>query len=289
MSVQLYDTILKNTTSSGITISDLSGLYIPASGTRDITDLFPFQRLIYSLDLEALVISSGIVVNIEGYDLEPERAQTFLSHHDATHIQGIPIGPGTAHPAARGALTTASGNLMVRYNSDEDRIELDNVDFLDLADTPDSYAGYGNYIVHVNAEATGLDFSDMGEHNLLFGNNFVYVQDVTESSTSSTTFVEKLTLTRTVSGGVYRVGWYFEWDMSSEQALFFARVQMNEVDISNVAATAAAPGSSWTPSSGFYYAALASGTLQLDIDFRSEVNNKTAYIRNARLEFWRTE
>ena len=285
MSVQLYDTVLKNTTSSGISISDLSGLYIPASGTVDITDLFPFQRLIYSLDLENVLVSSGVVLNIEGYDLSAERAQIFLSHHDATYIQGIPVGGSCVGIDA----ANIPGNLIVKYNRAENQINLEEVDFLGLSDTPASYSGRNNYLVHVNSTATGLDFSDMGEHNLLFGNQFIYAEDTAESSTNSTTYIEKLTLSRTVSSGTYRVGWYFEWDVSSETIIFYARIQLNGADIGTVADTAASAHTAWGMTSGFYYTTLSSGTLQLDLDYRCAVSNKTAYIRNARLEFWRTE
>ncbi len=157
MPVQLYNMVLKNTTSSGISIPDLSGVYIPASGTVDITDLFPFQRLIYSLDLEDLVSTSGIVISVEGYDMSAERAQIFLSHHDATYIQGIPIG-STAQPGPR-VLEVPSGDLVVKYNKDDERIKLEEISFLSLSDAPSTYAsGTSGYAAVVNSEGTGLIF-----------------------------------------------------------------------------------------------------------------------------------
>ena len=292
MAVQYYDIALKNTTASGISIGDLSGLTIPASGTINVSDLFPFQRLVSSEDLDPYITSSDIVLNIEGNDLSAENSQIFLSHHNATHIQGVPIGGGDSVGSTYmiNNAPTFSGIGVLQYDTSEEKVKLDEINFLNIADTPDSYAGYDNYIVHVNSTATGLDFSDFGEYNRQFGNNFIYELDPTESSTSSTTFIEKLTLSRTVPTGVYRVGWYFEWDVSSESAIFFARVQINDTDdIGTLASTAAAASTSWSMTSGFHYLTMVSGTLQIDLDYRCEVPNKTAYIRNARLEFWRTE
>jgi len=133
MSVQYYDIALKNTTSSGISIPDLSGLYIPSSGAVNITDLFSFDRLISSPYLDTLIVSSGIVLNVNGTDLPVDRAQTFLSYHDAPEI------PQT-------------GTLLVQYDRDEEAIILDGINFLSLSDTPTTYSGQaGNsVIVHDN-------------------------------------------------------------------------------------------------------------------------------------------
>lgn len=292
MSVQYYDILFKNTTSSGISLGDLSGLHIPVSGTVNVSGLFPFQRLVSSEELDPYITNSGIVVNVEGNDLTSEEAVVFLSHHNATHIQGVPIGGGdtVGRTYMINNAPTFSGIGVLQYDASEEKVKLDEINFLNIADTPDSYAGYDNYIVHVNSTATGLDFSDFGEYNRQFGNNFIYELDPTESSTSSTTFIEKLTLSRAVPTGTYRVGWYFEWDVSSESAIFYARVQINDVaDIGTLASTAAAAQTSWSMTSGFHYLTMVSGTLQIDLDYRCAVSNKTAYIRNARLEFWRTE
>ena len=160
MAVQYYDIVLKNTTSSGITIRDLSGLYIPASGTREIGDLFPFHRLVSSEDIDPYVTNSGIVVNVEGEDLDAYAAQIFLSHHNATHIQGVPIGAGPAGPKNFGDdFTTHSGIVVLQYNPDNENVTMEKLDFLDLGDTPVTYSGsQAGYAAVVNPTGDGVIF-----------------------------------------------------------------------------------------------------------------------------------
>ena len=192
MAVQYYEMALKNTTSSGINISDLSGLYIPASGTRDITDLFPFQRLIYSQDLDTLVSGGDIILNVEGQDLPINYAQVFLSHHNATHIQGVPIGGNSAQPYIT---DTLSGGYIIEYDADNSKFDFNEfklsnlrdvtvnengsfivegttnnftvpTDFTSLTDTPDTYSGSENLYTRVTT--TGIVF-DAVDHSSLAG------------------------------------------------------------------------------------------------------------------------
>jgi len=229
-----------------------------------------------------------------GEHIDFDDADTIMMGYDGAelYINSTISGVRAAQPyhmVRYDQLTESSGTLQDQI--DDINIDIENQnEFIELIDTPTTYSGYSNYIVNVNSSATGLEFTDFGEFNLLFGTNFIYALDPTESSTSSTTFIEKLTLSRTVPTGTYRVGWYFEWDVSSESAIFFARVQINNTDdIGTLASTAAAASTSWSMTSGFHYLIVTEGTLQIDLDYRCAVSNKTAYIRNARLEFWRTE
>jgi hypothetical protein len=151
--MDIHTIILENTTSSGITIPDLSGLYIPASGTIDITDLFPNHRLEYSADLESYITSSGIVVNIDTFDLSPDRALRFFSPHDATSIQGFAIG----HQIGTQQVTTVSGQPKVlKYDAGEGLVGFDSLEFLELKDTPTTYSGRAGQTATVNPTEDGM-------------------------------------------------------------------------------------------------------------------------------------
>ena len=163
----VYTTILKNTTASGIYIRDLSGLYIPASGTKDVTYLFTTTKLYESEILNGYITNSGIVVNVNGYDLTPTRAERFISPHDATSIQGYPLGHnlGTTEiyttpdkvtvlrydPVAQEAsfsgialadlddITIVGGNYYITNDYGDSPLVQD---FTTLGDTPATYSGY---------------------------------------------------------------------------------------------------------------------------------------------------
>jgi len=157
MSIQYYNIILKNTTSSGITIPDLSGLTIPASGTRDITDIFPFDRLVKSEDMDGYITNSGIVLNVEGNDLDADRARIFLSYHDATYIQGVPI--AASDPLGRSEFIPENGELVLKYDRELEMAGLGSISFLELVDSPTTYTGIGNSVI-INEAGDGLTYGE---------------------------------------------------------------------------------------------------------------------------------
>jgi hypothetical protein len=175
--------ILSNDTGSPITIPDLSGLTILDAVPVNVTELFMYDRLANSEDLYNYVVSSGIVMNVNGFNLSPERAASYLSYKDAAYIKGIPIGSDNEV----GVDTTLSGGYVMEY--DGDKVELNfkpyefkslrdvNIDeegnytvsgtggsgnpsmgFLDLIDTPTTYSGAEEWAVTVTSGG-GLKFS----------------------------------------------------------------------------------------------------------------------------------
>jgi len=163
MPVQLYEFLLRNTTSSGITIRDLSGLYIPASGTVDITDLFTFSRLVDSPQLDTLLTSEDVIAVAGGEDVPAERMRTFLSYKDSFYLRGIPVGStasGTEIPPGGGGINTKTGAVVMKYDRDNDLLDLNEIDFLELGDTPAVYGGEGLKFVRVNENEQGLHFEN---------------------------------------------------------------------------------------------------------------------------------
>lgn len=126
--------------------------------------------------------------------------------------------------------------------------------------------------------------------NITFGSYFDYEIDESISSTNSTTYQEKISLDLDpVAFGGYRVGWHFEWRMSKQNEQFNYRVQLD--DTTNLIETSKSPFvdvNEWQGITNFYYfPTLASGSHNIHIDYSSSNTGATAYIRSARIEFWR--
>ena len=133
----------------------------------------------------------------------------------------------------------------------------------------------------------GTDWLSSGN----FGTYFVTNSSDTSSSTTSSTFQLKLSLsTGTVPAGVYRIGWYYEWGYNGGTTDFRAQVQINNT--TTIMEQRQEPQDvgtdQWHPVGGFYnYTAATSAALTIDLDYCSSAAGSTSYIRNARLEFWR--
>ena len=116
--------------------------------------------------------------------------------------------------------------------------------------------------------------------------DWVYDEDDTESSTTSTAWTEKLSISSTVPSGDYIILWSYEWSHSDTSRFFDGRLQLD--DTTNIMGhhESTSNTANWVPVSGFKRLQL-SGSHTLDLDYRSSKKNKTAYIRRARLELWR--
>lgn len=119
---------------------------------------------------------------------------------------------------------------------------------------------------------------------------FKQVEDLTQSQTNSTTFVEKLKLTTdSVEAGTYRIGLSYNWSHEVNDTNSRVRVQLDDTtDIFTMESEPQDAGlDQMLPRSGFAYVVLTSGVHEIDIDFATENGADTVYIRDARLEFWR--
>lgn len=120
----------------------------------------------------------------------------------------------------------------------------------------------------------------------VFGTEYDYVEDLTESSTTSATFQQKLRMTTSnLPVGTYRIGFYLEtWQSNAADAVEW-QVELNDT---TVIATAIQEPDDLTDSfsyGGFSNESL-SGVNTIDIDYRQQ-RGSTAYIRRTRLELWR--
>jgi hypothetical protein len=123
----------------------------------------------------------------------------------------------------------------------------------------------------------------------VFGNHFARGSSDGESNTTSASYQDKLNLT--VSGlaaGTYRVGWYAEIRSNSTNTDVLFRVQQDNTTDLALVNIEAQDATSYFPTGGFVMITLAaSTTYSFDMDYCSETAGTTAYIRRARLEFWR--
>jgi len=123
-----------------------------------------------------------------------------------------------------------------------------------------------------------------------FGKNFKEDSSLAHSTTTSTTFQQKLRLiTDTLPIGKYRIGWSYSWNYSLASNDFLGRIQVNDTD--TVMEHQQEPKDQYSDQirycSGFlYYDNESEQSLNIDLDFASN-SGGTATIFNARLEIWR--
>jgi len=145
----------------------------------------------------------------------------------------------------------------------------------------------------LNFEGTGVSSAvDEGANKTtvtivpIFGSEFQEISSEAESSTTSSTYQQKLRMTTTnLPAGKYRIGWYFETRQSNDADAVEVQVDLNEgTIIANVEHEPDDARDIWADN-GFTHQNI-SGVNTIDIDWRQQ-RGSTAYIRRARLELWR--
>lgn len=112
----------------------------------------------------------------------------------------------------------------------------------------------------------------------------------TVQQTTSDSFQQKVRLNATgLTGGTYRIGWYYEWNYNAGSRDFRARVQLDDAtDLMEQVQEPKDTGSDqYHPVGGFKYETLSSGDHIIDLDWCCTNLGDTATIRRARLEIWK--
>jgi len=120
----------------------------------------------------------------------------------------------------------------------------------------------------------------------ILGSNEFETSSETESTTTSTSWQQKLRLELTdLTAGKYRIDWYYEWAYSNGNFQFRSRIQIDDNDTYMEQEVRPTPASTdkYRDSSGFAYMNLTGGDHDIDLDYCSSKNGKTAYIRRARI------
>lgn len=126
---------------------------------------------------------------------------------------------------------------------------------------------------------------------IVFGDYYQSAKDDSESTTTSTSYVNKLRLTTpALPIGKYRIGWFWEYRRSSGSNDWEGRVRLDESDVLSELNIEVKDTSNYFPASGFDEVEFTSeATHTIDIDYAGETINQTSYMRRARLEIWRVE
>jgi len=120
------------------------------------------------------------------------------------------------------------------------------------------------------------------------GTYYAYAKSDGSSSTNSTSFVNKVSLTTsTVASGTYKIGWYSEMQRNSQANDFRYRVYLDgTTELCNINHEHS-DQSNWFPLSGFDILTLASGSHTVAVQFCGETTGNTSYIRRARVDITR--
>jgi hypothetical protein len=165
----------------------------------------------------------------------------------------IPTGTTAQRPAS-------PANGMVRYNTTTNKLE-----------------GYENGGWADLVQSTGG----------VFGNNFQQASNDAESSTTSSTFQQKLRMTTSsLPSGTYRIGYSVEGRCNSTSVSLALQVQINDTTTIGEALVESQDVANYDDYNGFYYFT-GSGVLNIDLDYRSSSAGTTSFVRRARLEIWR--
>ena len=123
-----------------------------------------------------------------------------------------------------------------------------------------------------------------------YGGDYTYAEDLTTSSTSSTTFIQRMQLTTpSVAAGNYRIGWQGTWSFSSISNFFNLRVQQDSTITLHdlVEEPPDTSGTNRYAFCGFARVTLTAGVHTFDIDYRRIGGTGNAFIYESRLEFYR--
>jgi hypothetical protein len=135
------------------------------------------------------------------------------------------------------------------------------------------------------AKATldGITWTSYGINDLVASSNDA------ESSSTSTSWLRKVTLTTPIlQGGVqYRIGWSAEIKGTSTTQKTKVQLQLDNSIIFAANEITAKASTDYVTISGFYYYTGTGISLNVGMDYCSSNPSNTAYIRRARLEIWR--
>jgi uncharacterized membrane protein (Fun14 family) len=146
----------------------------------------------------------------------------------------------------------------------------------------------------LNFVGTGITASDAGggvaQIRAVFGDQFQEVSNLAQGQTTSTSPVQRLTMSFTaVAGAKYIVTWSFTWRYSSTGFDFLSWVQLD--NSTTLWTLDSEPSDTATtqrePASGFAMITPAAGSRFIDLDWWSEDSGETAFIYNARMSMWR--
>jgi len=140
----------------------------------------------------------------------------------------------------------------------------------------------GQYLTDGTNQVTVADIAGSS----LFGSSYQKAESLTESSTTNTSYQQKLRLTTpSLPAGNYRIGVSFQWAMNSVSSSVSVRGQIDDATTMFEQVGEAGDTTDYLLASFFGDFTLGAGVHNIDLDYLAEAN--TAYIKNAKIEIWR--
>jgi len=245
--------ILKNTTGSPISISD-TGATLPASPATYTIPETDYLLWAASTDITSPVTVGDVNVNDGTSDLSVANGLDLLKQGEAN------------------ALWNAN-----KING----ITVDNTDIAN------------GKILKYNSTSGNLEYEVDETSASVFGTEYNTNSSLGSSTTSSTTFQEKLSLviSPAIPAGDYFIGWNFEYQLNNDRSKCEFRIQIDNT--TKVLATDPRSGQDDTDGyrhvGGYRSFSLTNATHTIDLDYRrlNSDNNGSVTIREAVLMLWR--
>ena len=283
---------------SNTSISDSSG-----AGDLEVAEDYLEFTITDSVITQVNKNGSPLVFTGANFTMTPKKY--YFGYHDLNTITGsIRIQTQIISKTLRNDVNTDSLNYKLSNLQNQINTEINgtihSLNYVELNDiTPPSnpldgqgrlYKKTGDDGIFWKPDSTGaeVDLTQTG----IFGSEYKTAESAAVSSTTSDVFQQKLRLTTSsLTGGTYRVGWYFNWNHDDNKSSFVSRVQIDDATtIHNHFEKPHDDGPEQLQTvCGFYHGTLSSGTHTIDIDYRTTDNGKTASMSNARIEFWRVQ
>lgn len=137
--------------------------------------------------------------------------------------------------------------------------------------------------------ATSGDYNDL-TNTPVFGTEYQYAESLGESQSNSTTFQTKVTLnTGTIPSGTYRIGWSYNWSLNGTADDFEAQVLEDGATqiMQHLQEPQDAGVDQQHETGGFINRTLTAGSHSYVLQYRTDDAAVAAFIRTAKLEFWR--
>lgn len=269
---------IDNYTYSSTVIDSISGTLdnnmLYADGTRDFTGTIKYDSHPTFSNNTELVDKQYVDTAVSGVEIIVQDDGTPLSDTYTTF-----------NFTGGGVSATNSGNGVVTVSVPGITIQDEGIP---IAGSPHNTIYFtGTY---VSAYDLGGGVAGVWMQEPVFGTYLAWAGDESETSTNSTSPVQKARLTlSSLPEGYYRIGWYYEYNRSSISNDYMARIQIDDSYTVMEHAQEIKDNTSWYPASGFIIYQLSAGNHYIDFDHYGESTGATSYTRRLRLEFWRVE
>lgn len=117
-----------------------------------------------------------------------------------------------------------------------------------------------------------------------------YVTELAEQTTTSSSYQNAATITTpSLIGGLYRVGFSYEWSTSTTNRQTGVRVQVDNSTTIHEVELKPPSSNDYIGQAGFMPVGLSAGSHTIDLDFKRIGSNATAKVRYITLELYRVE